>query len=174
MACRSIYPSNAEYLVGLLCGADPMRHRKYRSKLNRTTEHRQALMRNLAVALIERERIHTTDAKARQVRPFVERLVTLGRDGTLAARRQAFSKLGKKKAVHKLFTVLGPRFSERAGGYTRIVKADRRAGDGASMAYVEFVERTAVEPKEKKPKDIRQRMRERIRDAQRARARQRR
>ena len=151
-----------------------MRHRKYRSKLNRTTEHRKALMRNLAAALIERERIHTTDAKAKQVRPFVERLVTLGRRGTLAARRLAFSKLGKKQAVHKLFTVLGPRFGERPGGYTRIVKADRRAGDGAPMAYIEFVERTVVESKEKKPKDFRQRMRERVRDAQRARSRQRR
>jgi len=126
-------------------------------------------MRNLALALIERERIHTTDAKAKQLRPVVERLVTLGRTGTLAARRLAFSKLGKKKAVHKVFTVLGPRFKERAGGYTRIVKADKRAGDGAQMAYIEFIERTPVQTKEKKPKDIRQRMRERMREMQRAR-----
>ena len=146
-----------------------MRHRKIRSKLNRTSEHRAALMRNLALALIERERIHTTDAKAKQLRPVVERLVTLGRTGTLAARRLAFSKLGKKKAVHKVFTVLGPRFKERAGGYTRIVKADKRAGDGAQMAYIEFIERTPVQTKEKKPKDIRQRMRERMREMQRAR-----
>jgi large subunit ribosomal protein L17 len=146
-----------------------MRHRKIRSKLNRTSEHRTALLRNLAVALIERERIHTTDAKAKQLRPVVERLVTLGRTGTLAARRLAFSKLGKKKAVHKIFTILGPRFKERAGGYTRIVKADRRAGDGAQMAYIEFIERTPIQPKEKKPKDIRQRMRERMREMQRAR-----
>lgn len=148
-----------------------MRHRKYRSKLNRTTEHRKALMRNLAVALIEHERIRTTDAKAKQLRPFVERLVTLGRQGTLAARRLAFSELGKKRAVHKLFTVLGPRFRDRPGGYTRVVKAERRMGDGAQMAYIEFVERTPPEPEEKKPKDMRQRLRERIREAQRARRR---
>jgi large subunit ribosomal protein L17 len=146
-----------------------MRHRKHHSKLNRTSEHRAALLRNLAVALIERERIHTTDAKAKQVRPMVERLVTLGKEGTLAARRQAFRRLGKKEAVHKVFTILGPRFQEREGGYTRIVKADLRAGDGAQMAYVEFIERTAVQPKEKKPKNLQQRLRERMREAQRAR-----
>ncbi|MCX8037736.1 MAG: 50S ribosomal protein L17 [Candidatus Sumerlaeia bacterium] len=148
-----------------------MRHRNIRSRLNRTSEHRLALMRNLAEALIERERIHTTAAKAKQLRAFVEPLITLGREGTLAARRQAFSRLGKKKAVHKLFTVLGPRFKERNGGYTRVVKAGVRAGDGAQMAYIEFVERTVVEPKEKKSKDARQRMRERLRELQRARAR---
>jgi len=150
-----------------------MRHRKYQSKLNRTTEHRKALMRNLAVALIEHERIHTTGAKAKQLRPFVERLVTLGRNGSLAARRLAFSRLQKKRAVHKLFEVLGPRFAERPGGYTRIVKAERRMGDSAPMAYIEFVERAVVEPKEKPKKDFRQRMRERMREAQRARSRRR-
>jgi large subunit ribosomal protein L17 len=148
-----------------------MRHRKHRSKLNRTTEHRTALLRNLAAALIEHERIHTTAPKAKQLRPFVERLVSLGRTGTLPARRLAFSRLGRKQAVHKLFTVLGPRFAERPGGYTRIVKADRRQGDGAQMAFIEFVERTPPKPREKKPKDIRQRMRERMREAQRARGR---
>ena len=151
-----------------------MRHRKYRSKLNRTTEHRKALMRNLAVALIEHERIHTTEVKAKQLRPFVERLVTLGKDGSLAARRRAFSRLGKKQAVHKLFTVLGPRFRERPGGYTRIVKAERRMGDGAEMAYIEFIERSPKETKEKKPKDFQQRLRDRVREARRQRARMRR
>jgi large subunit ribosomal protein L17 len=145
-----------------------MRHRKHRSKLNRTTEHRAALLRNLAIALIDRERIRTTDAKAKQLRSFVEPLVTLAREGTLAARRLAFGKLGKKATVHKLFTVLGPRFAERAGGYTRAVKADLRAGDGAQMAYIEFIERTPIQPKEKKPKDLRQRLRERRREMQRA------
>ena len=85
-----------------------MRHRKIRSKLNRTTEHRTALLRNLAEALIVHERIHTTGVKAKQLRPVVERLVSLGKVGTLAARRLAFSKLPRKTAVHKLFTVLGP------------------------------------------------------------------
>jgi len=146
-----------------------MRHRNHRSKLNRTTEHRTALLRNLACALIDHERIHTTDAKAKQLRSFVEPLVTLAREGTLAARRRAFSKLGKKEAVHKLFTVLGPRFAQRPGGYTRAVKGDLRAGDGAQMAYIEFIERTPVQPKEKKPKDIKARLRARLREAQRAR-----
>jgi large subunit ribosomal protein L17 len=150
-----------------------MRHRKHRSRLNRTTEHRKALMRNLAVALIEHERIHTTAPKARQLRPFVERLVTLGRDGSLAARRRAFSRLGKKQAVHKLFTVIGPRFQERPGGYTRVVKAERREGDGAEMAFIEFIERSPRQAKEKKPKDLQQRLRERMREARRERARQR-
>jgi len=144
-----------------------MRHRKYRSKLNRTTEHRTALMRNLACALIEHERIRTSDAKAKQLRPFVERLVTLGRDTSLSARRKVFGELGKKKSVHKVFTVLGPRFRERAGGYLRIVKADRRAGDGARMSYIEFIERTPPPPKEKKTKTLAQRMRERRREMQR-------
>jgi len=148
-----------------------MRHRKHRSKLNRTSEHRLALLRNLGATLIERERIHTTDAKAKQLRPFVERLVTLAKRGTLAARRLAFSLLPKKEVVHKLFTVLGPRFAERAGGYIRTVKADIRAGDGAQMAYIEFIERTPVQPKEKKHKDMRQRLRERMREMQRARQR---
>jgi len=144
-----------------------MRHRKYRSKLNRTTEHRTALLRNLACALIEHERIRTTDAKAKQIRPFVERLVTLGKDGSLAARRTVFSELGKKKSVHKVLTILGPRFRERPGGYLRIVKADTRAGDGAQMAFVEFIERTPPRPKEKKTKTLAQRMRERRREMQR-------
>jgi large subunit ribosomal protein L17 len=147
-----------------------MRHGNHRSKLNRTSEHRAALMRNLAVALITHERIRTTDAKAKQLRPFVEHLVTLGRDGTLHHRRLAFSELGKKEAVHKLFTVLGPRFAQRPGGYTRVVKADIREGDGAPMSFIEFVERTQKEKAEDKPKKgFRDRMRDRIRSAQKAR-----
>ncbi len=117
-----------------------MRHRKIRSKLNRTTGHRKALMRNLATALIKEERIHTTEAKARNLRPFVEKLITLGKRGDLAARRLAFSRLGKKEAVHKLFEEIAPRFSERPGGYTRIIKDNFRAGDSAPMAYIELVE----------------------------------
>jgi len=120
-----------------------MRHRKARSKLNRTTSHRKALMRNLAAALIREERIHTTEAKAKNLRPFIERLVTLGKNGNLSARRLAFRRLGKKEAVHKLFEVIAPRFTERPGGYTRIVKDNFRAGDSAPMAYIEFV--TGVE-----------------------------
>ena len=145
-----------------------MRHRRHRSKLNRTSEHRLALLRNLAIALIDKERIETTLAKARQLRSFVERLVTLGREQTMAARRLVFSKLGKKDPVKKVFAVLGPRFAERPGGYTRIVKSDIRAGDGAQLAFIEFIERTPKQPKEKKPKDLAARIRERRRELQRA------
>ena len=126
-----------------------MRHRKHRSKLNRTTEHRKALMRNLAIALIEHERIQTTEVKAKQLRGVIEPLVTLARGGTVHQRRQAFAVLQHKQAVHKLFENIGPRFDERPGGYTRVVKSDFRAGDNASMAFIEFVD-TKFEPKKKK------------------------
>jgi large subunit ribosomal protein L17 len=135
-----------------------MRHRKIRSKLNRTTEHRTALLRNLAKALVREERIHTTDAKAKQLRSFVEHLVTLGKDGSLHARRLAFSELPDKKAVHKVFTEIAPRFKERAGGYTRVVKDAPRAGDGALMSFIEFVEREEKEVKPKKKKRERVKM----------------
>jgi large subunit ribosomal protein L17 len=121
-----------------------MRHRKLRRKLNRTTEHRLAMLRNLASSLIEHEKVRTTEPKAKAVRPLVERMVTLGKDGTLAARRRAFATLCKKQAVHKLFTVYNERFSGRAGGYTRIVKDGVRAGDGAPMAVIEFVDREII------------------------------
>jgi large subunit ribosomal protein L17 len=117
-----------------------MRHRKHKSKLNRTSEHRLAMMRNLAVSLVREERIRTTQVKAMQLRGFVEPLVTLARSGTLHDRRSAFARLGKKEAVHKLFEEIGPRVGERPGGYLRIVKDGPRAGDGALMAYVEFVD----------------------------------
>lgn len=132
-----------------------MRHRKIRSKLNRTTAHRKALMRNLAAALIQEERIHTTQAKAKNLRPFIEKLVTLGKRGDLAARRLAFTRLGKKEAVHKLFIEISPRFNERPGGYTRIIKDNYRAGDSAPMAYIEFVEGVQKEMvKKKKSKSL--------------------
>ena len=117
-----------------------MRHRKHTSKLNRTSEHRAALLRNLAIALVEHERIHTTKVKAAQLRPFVERLVSLAKEGTLAARRLAISRVGDKDAVHKLFSDIGPRTAARNGGYLRIVKDGPRMGDGAPMAYIEFVD----------------------------------
>lgn len=138
-----------------------MRHRKIRSKLNRTTAHRKALLRNLAAALISEERILTTHAKARQLRPFVERLVTLAKVGSLHARRLAFSYLGKKRVVHKLFEEIGPRFGNRQGGYTRIVKDQPRAGDAALLSYIEFVERKEKEvkkPKKEKRRPLRPRM----------------
>ncbi|MCB2155413.1 50S ribosomal protein L17 [bacterium] len=121
-----------------------MRHRKHRQKLSRPTGHRRALLRNLAIGLIEHERIRTTEAKAKVLRPFIERLVTLGKKGEQHHRRRAFSALGKKVPVHKLFEDIAPRFEGRPGGYTRIIRDDQRAGDGAWMAYIEFVEQGAA------------------------------
>lgn len=123
-----------------------MRHLKRRHRLGRPTGHRKALMRNLAAALIEHERIRTTEAKAKALRPYVEKLVTLGKKGEQHHRRLAFSILGNKHAVHKLFESIAPLFTERPGGYTRIVKDTQRAGDGSWMAYIEFVDKT-VGPK---------------------------
>ncbi len=128
-----------------------MRHLNHRSRLNRPTGPRRALLRALAVALITQERIRTTEAKAKVLRPAIEKLVTLGKKGDVAHRRQAFATLQKKHAVHKLFVDLGPRFAERPGGYTRIIRTGQRAGDGAWMAYIEFVD-FVFKPKEKKPK----------------------
>jgi large subunit ribosomal protein L17 len=99
-------------------------------------------MRNLASALIEHERIHTTEAKAKALRPYIEKLITLGKKGQTHHRRLAFAQLGRKGAVHKLFGEIAPLFTERPGGYTRIIKDTQRAGDGAWMAYIEFVEKT--------------------------------
>ncbi len=131
-----------------------MRHRRHSSRLNRTTEHRTALMRNLSVALIDKEIIYTTTVKAKQARQYIERLITLAKKGlkanddkgaTLNARRLVFARLGnKKEATKKLFAEIAPRFSERNGGYTRVVKANKRLGDGAEMAYLEFVDRVAA------------------------------
>ena len=129
-----------------------MRHRRHKSHLGRTWEHRAALMRNLAIAFIRSERgiIQTTEAKAKNLRPFIEKLITITKAGIaanddkgvgLAKRRLVFSYLQHKESVKKLFGDLGVRFATRDGGYTRIVKAGRRAGDGAPMAFIEFVER---------------------------------
>ncbi|MGF1573455.1 MAG: 50S ribosomal protein L17 [Sumerlaeia bacterium] len=119
-----------------------MRHRKQRGKLSRPTGARLALLRNLMIALIEHEKIRTTEAKAKVLRPKIERLVTLAAEGSLHSRRLAFSVIGKKHTVHKLFEEIGPLFKERPGGYTRIVKDSQRQGDGAWMAFIEFVTKT--------------------------------
>ncbi len=116
-----------------------MRHRNAISKLNRTAAHRRALMRNLATSLIERERIITTEAKAKALRPFAEKLVTLGKEGTLHARRQAMRWIHGRPIAKKLFEDLAPRYKDRAGGYTRIVKISPRAGDQAPMAMIQFL-----------------------------------
>lgn len=118
-----------------------MRHRSTGRKLNRTSKHRQMLFRNLSQALIKHEQIVTTLPKAKDLRPVVEKLVTLGKRGGLHARRQAFAQLRDDKMVTKLFDVLAQRYAERAGGYTRVLKAGFRYGDSAPMAVIEFVDR---------------------------------
>ncbi|MDC9701756.1 MAG: 50S ribosomal protein L17 [Alphaproteobacteria bacterium] len=118
-----------------------MRHRKAGRRLNRTWSHRAAMFRNMASALIKHEQIVTTLPKAKDLRSFVEKLVTLADRGDLHARRSAYARLSEKSAVAKLFDVLGPRYKERPGGYTRVLKAGYRYGDNAPMAVIEFVDR---------------------------------
>ncbi|MEC8727793.1 MAG: 50S ribosomal protein L17 [Candidatus Puniceispirillales bacterium] len=118
-----------------------MRHRISGRKLNRTSQHRQMLFRNMSQALIRHEQIVTTLAKARELRPVVEKLITLGKRGDLHARRQAFARLRDDDMTIKLFDVLGKRYADRNGGYTRIIKAGYRYGDAASMAVIELVDR---------------------------------
>lgn len=116
-----------------------MRHRKRTAKLGRNTSHRKALLMNLANALLEHEKIKTTDAKAKAIRPYVEKLVTLARDDSMANRRTAFRKLNNKKVVKRLFETVAPRYKERPGGYLRILKLGPRVGDAADMSQIEFV-----------------------------------
>jgi large subunit ribosomal protein L17 len=116
-----------------------MRHKVKRYQLRRNTAHRQALLRNLVTSLLEKERIKTTLAKAKATRPIAEKMITLAKKDTLAARRKALAYLTKESTVQKLFSELGPRFKERPGGYTRIVKLGLRSGDGAQMAMLELL-----------------------------------
>ena len=118
-----------------------MRHRIGGRKLNRTSQHRQMLFRNMAQALIKHEQIVTTLPKAKELRPVVARLITLSKRGDLHARRQAHARLRDETMTKKLFEVLGPRYEERAGGYCRIMKAGFRYGDSAPMAVIELVDR---------------------------------
>ena len=118
-----------------------MRHRHGLRKLNRTSEHRQAMLRNMCVSLITHEAIKTTLPKAKELRRVVEPLITLGKQPTLSNKRLAFSRLRDRDAVVKLFGDLGPRFQARPGGYTRILKMGFRVGDNAPMAFVELVDR---------------------------------
>lgn len=118
-----------------------MRHAKHKYKLGVDPSHRKALIRNLANEVIDHGKIKTTTTKAKAVRGVVEKLVTLAKNDTLHNRRLAYQKLNNKDAVHKLFTEIAPKFKERNGGYTRIVKlADRRLGDASQMGYISFVE----------------------------------
>ena len=118
-----------------------MRHGKVHRKLNRTHEHRRAMFANMCAALIKHEQIVTTLPKAKELRPIVEKLVTLGKKGSLAARRQAIGELRDVDMARKLFDTLAPRYKDRHGGYTRIIKAGFRYGDNAAMAVIEFVDR---------------------------------
>ena len=119
-----------------------MRHRKAGRALSRSRSHRAALVRNQVTDLLRREAIVTTEAKAKSIRPVAERMITLGKRGTLHARRQAAAVIIDKKVVRRLFDEVAPRFQDRPGGYTRIVKLGPRRGDGAPMAHIELVERT--------------------------------
>jgi large subunit ribosomal protein L17 len=118
-----------------------MRHARGYRRLNRTHEHRKALFANMCGSLIEHEQIKTTLPKAKELRPIIEKLITLGKRGDMHARRLAASQLKQDKDVAKLFAVLGPRYKERHGGYVRIMKAGFRYGDMAPMAIIEFVDR---------------------------------
>jgi large subunit ribosomal protein L17 len=118
-----------------------MRHRKSGRKLNRNSAHRKALFKNLAIALIEQDIIKTTLPKAKELRKFVEPLITIGKEDTVANRRHVFSKLRSDQAVAKLFSEVSVNAKDRNGGYTRIIKAGFRPGDKADMAYIELVDR---------------------------------
>ena len=118
-----------------------MRHNLAHRKLNRTASHRRAMFANMAASLIEHEQIVTTLPKAKEMKPFMDKLITLAKRGDLHARRQAISKIRNKDAVRKLFDVMGERYAERSGGYTRVLKAGFRHGDNAPMAVIELVDR---------------------------------
>lgn len=122
-----------------------MRHKLKLKKLNRTSSHRKAMLANMAVSLILNEQIKTTTAKAKTIRPVIERLVTKARSGSLAARRDLISRIKDQKAVTKLMDVLAERYKSRPGGYTRIIKAGYRKGDMSQVSYIEFVDRNPAE-----------------------------
>src|ERR1043166_6518365 len=124
-----------------------MRHRRAGRKLGRDASHRKALYANLVGALIEHGRIKTTAAKAKEVKPVAEQMITLGRRGGVHARRQALAFLRSQDVVHKLFSDVGPRFKDRDGGYSRIVRIGPRLGDAAEMAYLELVDFTPPAPR---------------------------
>ena len=131
-----------------------MRHLKSGRKLNRSSAHRSALYRNLVTSLITYDRIRTTDAKAKEVRRFADRMVTLGKQGTLSARRRAAAFMRNPNAVRKLFADVAPRFADRAGGYTRIVKLGFRPGDAAHMSLIELTgtSQSVESTKKKRPR----------------------
>lgn len=117
-----------------------MRHARQGRKLNMDASHRKAMLGNMVCSLIEHGRIKTTVSKAKEAKPLAEKMITLAKKGDLAARRQAVSRLRSKDAVHVLFTELAPRFADRPGGYTRIIRLGKRSGDAAEMVFLELVE----------------------------------
>ena len=118
-----------------------MKHRIKGKKLNRTSSHRKALLKNMSQALIKHEQIVTTLVKAKTLKPYFDKLITIGKKGNLSARRQAISKVGDLKLVEKLFSILAKRYETRNGGYSRVLKAGFRYGDAAPMAVIELVDR---------------------------------
>lgn len=123
-----------------------MRHRKKHGKLGRTSAHRKAMLRNMVTSLLDHERIETTDAKAKEVKRIADRMITLGKEGTLHARRRALSVVRSKPVTSKLFEELAERYRDRAGGYTRVLKIRRRVGDAAPLSLVELVDSVRSEP----------------------------
>lgn len=134
-----------------------MRHRVAGKKLNRSPSHRRALFRNLVTALLQYEAVKTTDAKAKELKRWGDRMITLGKQGTLHARRRAASLVQSKTIVKKLFDEIAPRYQARQGGYTRVVKLGVRAGDAAPISIVELVDRAGSEPETGKKKPQRRR-----------------
>jgi large subunit ribosomal protein L17 len=122
-----------------------MRHRVAGVKLGRTPAHRRALFRNLVTSLFEHEAVRTTDAKAKEIRRWADRLITLGKQGTLHARRRAATVIGRPSVLKKLFDEIAPRYRERHGGYTRVIKVGIRPGDAAPVSMIELVERAGAE-----------------------------
>jgi len=127
-----------------------MRHRVAGRKFNRSPSHRRALLRNLVTALLEHEAVRTTDAKAKELRRWGDRMITLGKQGTLHARRRAGRVVTRRSVLRKLFDDIAPRFTERHGGYTRVVKLGLRHGDAAPLSVVELVQRAGAEPEPQK------------------------
>ena len=130
-----------------------MRHLKEGRKLNRTSSHRKALLRNLVTSLLEFEKIETTDAKAKELRKVADKMITWGKRGDLHARRQALGVINDKKIVQKLFNDIAPRFRERGGGYTRILKSGRRRGDNAPLSIIELIPQKEAKPTARRAKE---------------------
>lgn len=141
-----------------------MRHQKKTIKLGRKAEHRKALLSNLVCSLLEHQRIKTTLAKAKAVRPLAEKMVTLGKKGSIHARRTAFATLRHKSAVKRLFDDIAPRSTERNGGYTRIVKLGRRKSDSAPMAFIEWVDAAEAVTEEKPTEEKKAKGKEKTRE----------